>query len=137
MHVCPPKKFVLLTPRFGDAKGRRNVKIRNLAKQGPLSVVRNRSVKCQVQAAIPLTLQPLLFWRKQGFFPKKNKGCPACGTPKILGKGRKNAQKSKENRKTKKARKSKKARIGGSGSCDKKCNSCAQGLRFRGPGTTA
>ena len=48
-------------------------------------------------------------------FLEKARVFPQNGTPKILGKGRKNAQKSKENRKTKKARKSKKARIGGSG----------------------
>ena len=66
---------------------------------------------------IALTLQSLLFCKKQGFFPRKARGFSLRGTPKILGKGRKNAQKSKENRKTKTARKSKKARIGGSGWC--------------------
>ena len=63
----------------------------------------------------PLTLQSLLFWKKARVFPQKSKGFSLRGTPKILGKERKNAQKSKDNRKTKKARKSKKARIGGSG----------------------
>ena len=47
--------------------------------------------------------------------PPPKKGFSLRGTPQILGKERKNAQKSKGNRTTKKARKSKKARIGGSG----------------------
>ena len=50
-----------------------------------------------------LTLQSLLFWKKQGFFPKKSKGFSLRRTPKILGgKEKKNAQKSKENRKKQK-----------------------------------
>ena len=57
----------------------------------------------------------LPFLKKARETPKKSKGSSLRGTPKILGKERKNAQKSKGNRKTKKARKSKKARIGGSG----------------------
>ena len=52
-----------------------------------------------------LTLQTLLFWKKQGFFPqKKSKGFSLRGTPRILGKERENARKSKENRKTKKSK---------------------------------
>ena len=62
-----------------------------------------------------LTLQPLLFLEKARETAQKSKGFSLRGTPKILGKERKNAQKSKGNRKTKKARNSKKARIGGSG----------------------
>ena len=57
----------------------------------------------------------LAFLEKARVFFPKSKGFYLRGTPKILWKERKNAQKSKENRKTKKARKSKKARIGGSG----------------------
>ena len=57
----------------------------------------------------------LAFLKKNKGNPEKSKGFSLRGTPKILGKGRKNAQKSKENQKTKKARKSKEARIGGSG----------------------
>ena len=68
-----------------------------------------------VLAQLTLTLQPLLFWRKSKGNPQKSKGFSHRGTPKILGKERKNAEKSKGNQKTKKARKSKKARIGGSG----------------------
>ena len=57
-----------------------------------------------VRCLKPLTLQPLLFWKKQGFFPQKSKGFPLRGTPKILGKGRKKTQKSKGNQKTKKSK---------------------------------
>ena len=57
----------------------------------------------------------LAFLEKARVLPQKSKGFTLRGTPKILGKGRRNARKSKENRKKKKARKSKKARIGGSG----------------------
>ena len=58
----------------------------------------------------------LAFFGKARVFPQKRKGFSLRGTPKILGKERKNAQKGKENRKTKKARKSKKSREkGGSG----------------------
>ena len=46
-----------------------------------------------------LTLQSLLFLEKARVFPQKSKGFSLRGTPKILGKERKNAQKSKENRK--------------------------------------
>ena len=42
--------------------------------------------------------------------PRKSKGFCLCGTPKILGKGRKTHTKSKENRKRKKTRKSKKSK---------------------------
>ena len=56
----------------------------------------------------------LAFLEKARVFPKKARVFSLRGTPKLLGKERKNAQKSKENRKTKKARKSKKAKIGGS-----------------------
>ena len=45
--------------------------------------------------------------------PKNARVFSLRGTPKILGKERTNAQKSKGKKKTKKARKSKKARIGG------------------------
>ena len=61
----------------------------------------------------------LAFLEKAGVSPQRSKGFSLRGNPKILGKERKNAQKSKENRKTKKARKSKKARIGGSGHIQK------------------
>ena len=64
------------------------------------SVLRTRST---------LTLQPLLFWRKEKKArenPEKRKGFSLCGTPKIHGKERKSApkkqgksEKSKENRK--------------------------------------
>ena len=58
----------------------------------------------------------LAFLEKARAFPQKSKDFSLRGSPEILGKGRKNAQKkSKENRKMKRARKSKKARIGGSG----------------------
>ena len=50
----------------------------------------------------------LAFLEKARVFPQKSKGVSLRGTPKILGKERKNARKSKGNRKTKKARKSKK-----------------------------
>ena len=60
----------------------------------------------------------LAFLKKARENPEKSKRFSLCGTPKILGKERKNAQKSKGNRKTKKARKSKKARIGGSGNLE-------------------
>ena len=65
----------------------------------------------------PFLTRPLknYFYRHFGVSKKKSKGFSLRGTPKILGKGRKNAQKKQRNRKTKKARKSKKARIGGSG----------------------
>ena len=63
----------------------------------------------RVGTAETLTLQPWLFGKKQGkprkkqlFFSSRN-GPPA-GTPKILEKERKNAQKSKGNRKTKKSK---------------------------------
>ena len=68
--------------------------------------------------------------KKQGK-PRKSKGFSLCGTPKIIGKERKHAQKSKETRtrktnketrKRKKARK-KKTRVGGLG---KKTNILAQ-----------
>ena len=45
----------------------------------------------------PLSLQPLLFWKKLGFFsPQNNKGFSLRRTPKILGKGRENIKKTKE-----------------------------------------
>ena len=62
-----------------------------------------------------LTLQPLLFWKEQGFFPQKSKGFSLRGTPKILGKGRKTHKKSKENRKTKKQGNRKKQGLEGQG----------------------
>ena len=43
-----------------------------------------------------LTLQSLLFRKKQGVFLQKSKGFSLRGTPKILGKERKNAQKGEE-----------------------------------------
>ena len=46
----------------------------------------------------------LAFLEKARVFPQKSKGFSLRGTPKILGKGRKNARKSKENRKTKKSK---------------------------------
>ena len=49
-----------------------------------------------------MTLQSLLLWTKQLKVHKKSKGFSLCGTPKILGVERKNAQESQENRKTKK-----------------------------------
>ena len=57
----------------------------------------------------------LAFLEKARAFPQKSKGFSLRGTPKILGKERQNAQKSKENRKTKKARKSKKQGLEGQG----------------------
>ena len=63
----------------------------------------------------PPTLAFFFFEKNKGN-PEKNKGFSLRGTPKILGKERKNAPpKSEENRKTQKARKSKNARFGGSG----------------------
>ena len=59
-----------------------------------------------------LTLQPLLFFGKSKGSPEKSKGFSLRWTPTVLGKERKNAQKSKENGKTQKARKK---RILGSG----------------------
>ena len=44
----------------------------------------------------------LAFWGKKQGKPQKMPGFSLRGTPKILGKERKNAQKSKGNRKTKK-----------------------------------
>ena len=85
------------------------VQVPSRVRGGPVQI---RHVLC---FTVFRTLQPLLFWKKLGFFPKKSKGFSLRGTPQILGKGRKNARKSKENRKPKKTRKSKKARIGGSG----------------------
>ena len=76
------------------------------------------SGKCQPYWGYGPTMDPdpptLAFLKKARENPEKSKGFSLCGTPKILGKERENAQKSKGNRKTKKARKSKKARIGGS-----------------------
>ena len=43
----------------------------------------------------------LAFVEKSKGNPDKSKGFSLCRTPQILGKGRKNAQKSKENRKVK------------------------------------
>ena len=77
----------------------------------PMDPLRKRFVSASILPDPPI----LAFLEKARVFPQKSKGFSLCGTPKILGKERKNAQKSKENRKTKKARKSKKARIGGSG----------------------
>ena len=65
--------------------------------------------------ASPLTLQPLLFWKKQGKPTKKARVFLFAEPLESLGKKGKTHQKSKEHRKTKKVRKSKKARIGGSG----------------------
>ena len=63
-----------------------------------------------------LTLQPLPFWKKDKGNPEKDKGSSLRGTPKILGKGRRNAQQQNQgkSRKTcKKARNKKKtARVG-------------------------
>ena len=46
----------------------------------------------------------LAFLEKARVFPQKSKGSSLRGTPEILGKGRKNARKSKENRKNKKSK---------------------------------
>ena len=74
----------------------------------------------------PWPSNPLAFlWKKQGFSPpppspKKKKGFSLRGTPKILGKGRKNAPKSKENRKTQKKKKKSRKKQGfeGQGGCE-------------------
>ena len=66
---------------------------------------------------IPDPSLPCFFGKKSVENPRKKQGFSAGGTPKILGKERQNAQKSKEDQKTEEARKSKKARIGGSGIC--------------------
>ena len=66
---------------------------------------------------VPFPDPPILAFllKKQGT-PEKNEDYPLCRALKILGKGRKNAQKSKETRKTKQKNKEMiKARIGGSG----------------------
>ena len=60
-------------------------------------------------------LPALAFLERARGFPQKSKGFSLCGTPKNLGKGRKNAPKSKENRKTKKARNRKKQGLEGQG----------------------
>ena len=52
----------------------------------------------------------LAFLAKKQGKPRKMQGISLCGTPKILGKERKSAEKGKGNRKTEKARQSKKAR---------------------------
>ena len=59
-----------------------------------------------------LTLQPLLFWKKQGFSPNKARVFLFAEPLKSLEKKGKMPQENKENQKK---RKSKKARIGGSG----------------------
>ena len=89
-----------------------------------------------LSVTLSLTLQSLLFWKKQGFFPQTSKGFSLRRTPKILGNERKNAQKSKENRKTKKARKSKKSkdwRVRDSASGDSiSCDAPYSAIGFRG-----
>ena len=72
--------------------------------------------RTQKNPNLTLTLQSLLFWKKQGFFPNKARFFLFAEPLKSLekrGKTHKKARKIEENEK--KARKSKKARIGGSG----------------------
>ena len=68
-----------------------------------------RAIKAAIFICKPSPSNPWLFWKKLGFSPQKRKGSSLRGTPKILGKGRKNAQikrgksqnkKSKENEKS-------------------------------------
>ena len=56
------------------------------------------------------TLQPLLFWKKAGKPTKNARVFLFAETPKILGKGTKNAQKSKGNRKTEKSKENEKSK---------------------------
>ena len=70
----------------------------------------------KLSAKTPFPDPPILaFLEKARAFPPKRKGFSLRGTPKILGKERKNAQKKQGKSENEKARKSKKARIGGSG----------------------
>ena len=63
-------------------------------------ITRNLRNKKQIWPFPALTLQPLLFWKKSNKGnPEKNKGFSLRLTPKILGKGRKNAQKKTKSEK--------------------------------------
>ena len=64
-----------------------------------------------------LIFQPLLFLEKSKGNPEKNKGFSPRGTPKILGKERKNAQKTREIGK-RKSKESKKQGLEGQGFSD-------------------
>ena len=68
---------------------------------------------------VTLTLQSLLFWKKQGFFPKNARVFLFAEPLKSLEKRGKTHKKAREIGKQKKAGISKKARIGGSGQCQK------------------
>ena len=69
-----------------------------------------KSVSVMAIFLITLTLQALLFWKKQGFSPKKARVFLFAEPLKSLEKEGKTHKKSKENRKMKKARKSKKSK---------------------------
>ena len=60
--------------------------------------------------SVPLPSNPCIFGKKQGKPRKKNKGFSLCGTAKILGKERKNAQKKQGKSENENARKSKKSK---------------------------
>ena len=61
-----------------------------------------RTVPVPVLVSVPGNPDPptLAFLKNARENPEKSKGFSLCGTPKILGKERENAQKSKGNRKT-------------------------------------